>query len=56
MIQKVLNETGSQDEDMRLEAMLNRVRGVDLNPLAVLTARVNYFINIAGVFENRAAD
>lgn len=30
-----------------LRALLREVKGIDLNPLAVLTARINYFINIA---------
>ncbi len=49
MIQKVLNETTELEEEDRLDAVLDRVKGIDLNPLAVLTARVNYFINISGL-------
>lgn len=49
MIQKVLNETTNLSEEKRLGAVLDRVKGIDLNPLAVLTARVNYFINISGL-------
>lgn len=47
MIDKVLEETKGQDNSVRLNAVLSRVKGIDLNPVAVLTARVNYFINIA---------
>ena len=31
----------------KLEDVLRRVKGIDLNPIAVMTARVNYFINIS---------
>ena len=48
MIQKVLVETQyMKDDNKRLDLLLERVKGLDLNPLAVLTARVNYFINIS---------
>lgn len=47
MIDKVLQETKDFDKPTQLSAVLSRVKGIDLNPVAVLTARVNYFINIA---------
>lgn len=47
MIDKVLEETVDKDCTTRLKEVLSRVSGIDLNPVAVLTARVNYFINIA---------
>lgn len=47
MIDKVLEETVHLDVRARLNEVLTRVAGIDLNPVAVLTARVNYFINIA---------
>ena len=47
MIDKVLEETSTKDNHDRLKEVLSRVSGIDLNPVAVLTARVNYFINIA---------
>lgn len=47
MIDKVLEEEHGKSNDEILQAVLNRVQGIDLNPVAVLTARVNYFINIA---------
>jgi len=47
-IQKILEE---QQEDWerisKLKDVLDRVKGFDLNPLSVLTARVNYFVNVA---------
>lgn len=47
MIDKVLDEMQGKTRKERLSAVLSRVKGIDLNPVAVLTARVNYFINIA---------
>jgi hypothetical protein len=47
MIDKVLEETIDKDDTTRLKEVLSRVSGIDLNPVAVLTARVNYFINVA---------
>lgn len=47
MIDKVLEETTDKDNTTRLKEVLSRVSGIDLNPVAVLTARVNYFINVA---------
>ena len=46
MIDKVLEETQGQTINEQLHSVLERVKGIDLNPVAVLTARVNYFINI----------
>ena len=50
MIAKVClehEEKGEQDRKKILVDVLDRVKGIDLNPLAVLTARVNYFINVS---------
>ena len=47
MIDKVLEETQGQTINEQLHSVLERVKGIDLNPVAVLTARVNYFINIS---------
>lgn len=47
LIKRVLNETVNLSNKERLNEILNRVKAIDLNPLAVLTARINYFINIA---------
>lgn len=47
MIRKVLSETNGLPPHERLHQVINRVKGVDLNPLAVLSTRINYFINIA---------
>lgn len=55
MIAEVLAETEHLPPARRLENVLKRVHGVDLNPLAVLTARVNYFLAIAPLLESAAA-
>ncbi len=47
LIRKVLESVKEKPRKHRLEAVLDRVKGIDLNPLAVLTARINYFINIS---------
>ena len=47
MIDKILEETKNKEDSIRLKEILSRVSGIDLNPVAVLTARVNYFINIS---------
>ncbi|PHV69723.1 hypothetical protein CS063_14085 [Sporanaerobium hydrogeniformans] len=40
-------DNGEEDKTKILNDILSRVKGIDLNPLAVLTARINYFINIS---------
>jgi len=47
MIDKVLQQLKNQEKSIVLDSVLKRVKGIDLNPIAVLTARVNYFINIS---------
>ena len=47
LIKKVLEETTDLTQEQRLSEVLHRVKAIDLNPLAVLTARINYFINIS---------
>ena len=47
LIKQVLNETIILPKKERLHSILRRVKAIDLNPLAVLTARINYFINIS---------
>lgn len=46
MIERILLENDSTDEEMLLD-ILSRVSGHDLNPLAVLTCRINYFLVIS---------
>ena len=52
MIDKVLEETKEESAEKQLHEVLKRVKGIDLNPVAVLTARVNYFINISHLLES----
>lgn len=52
-MQKILDETHGQPDSDRLDAVLRRIVGIDLNPLAVLTARMNYFINISPLLGDR---
>lgn len=47
LIKHVLAETINFTKTERLNAVLRRVKAIDLNPLAVLTSRINYFINIS---------
>jgi hypothetical protein len=42
---------GKSNPDKTAKSILTRVCGIDLNPLAVLTARVHYFIHIADLLE-----
>jgi len=44
------------NETELLNAILNNVVGFDLNPLAVLTARVNYLLAIADLLEHRTIE
>ena len=54
MIDKIHHQLQDTDDDAILDAILRRVKGIDLNPVAVLTARVNYFINISHlIHDNR---
>lgn len=52
MIRKVLAETLYLSKSEQLANVLKRVKGVDLNPLAVLTSKINYFINISHLIED----
>lgn len=47
LIKKVIEELKESDKKEKLNSVLRRVKGIDLNPLAVLTTRINYFINIS---------
>lgn len=46
-IRLVLEETRGKSNAFRLGEVLTRVKGIDLNPLAALTTRINYFINLS---------
>jgi hypothetical protein len=42
-----LQQLNNECDESKLRHVLDRVKGMDLNPVAVLTARVNYFINVS---------
>lgn len=52
LIRKKLSECNTLSNKEQLEAVLKNVVGIDLNPLAVLTSRINYFINVAHLITN----
>jgi hypothetical protein len=52
MIDKILYEEKEKSNEEKLDDILHRVKGIDLNPIAVLTARVNYFINISHLIDD----
>ncbi len=47
LIHLVLEESKALSDREKLRDVLVRVKGIDLNPLAVLTSRINYFINLS---------
>lgn len=50
-IAKLRQELTDQPDIGKANAILSRVAGIDLNPLAVLTARIHYFLHIADLIE-----
>jgi len=53
---KELGQALMVNETELLNAILNNVVGFDLNPLAVLTSRVNYLLAIADLLEHRKGE
>ena len=51
-IAKARNELHGKPPHDIAEAVLSRIFGIDLNPLAILTSRIHYFIHIADLLEN----
>ena len=51
LIKRCLDSTGNLSNSDKLQNILRRVKGMDLNPLAVLSSRINYFINISPLIE-----
>lgn len=47
LIRRVLESVPTLPKQEQLQHVLSRVKGVDLNPLAALTTRINYFINLS---------
>ncbi|RVK67255.1 hypothetical protein CN159_15985 [Sinorhizobium meliloti] len=50
-ISKLRQEMEGEERASVASAVLSRIYGIDLNPLAVLTARIHYFIHIADLLE-----
>lgn len=48
-----LNQLTSREKNEILQNILNRVIGIDLNPLSVLTARINYLLAIKPLLEDQ---
>ena len=53
MISAILNDLDGESNEVKLSQVLKRVQAIDLNPLAVLTTRINYFIRIAPLIPPR---
>lgn len=53
LIRIVLEEVKSMPNSEQLKQVLKRVKGVDLNPLAALTTRINYFINLSHLISDQ---
>lgn len=51
MIALVLEESKDKSPAEQLNAIISRIKGIDLNPLAVLTSRVNYLLAIGHLLE-----
>lgn len=52
LMRRVLDDVEGKSRKVKLRAVLDRVKGIDLNPLAVLTTRINYFINLSHLIED----
>lgn len=53
MIDDILQDISDKPKEVQLQQVLKRVQAIDLNPLAVLTARINYFIRISHLIPER---
>ncbi len=51
LINKVIKTSNNQGKELLFE-ILNRVKAIDINPLAVLTCRINYFISISNLIND----
>lgn len=52
LINRKLKSLAKYDAKEKLNNILNSVVGIDINPVTVLTARVNYFLNISHLLDN----
>lgn len=51
-----IDKLRTENENITLQEILSRVVGIDLNPLGVLTSRVNYFIHISNLLSETMED
>jgi hypothetical protein len=51
LINKIINTSKKEGQELLLD-ILNRVKAIDINPVAVLTCRINYFICISSLLNN----
>lgn len=49
LIKRVVTSAKEMPAAELLQSVLTRVKAIDLNPVAVLTTRINYFINVASL-------
>jgi len=54
LIQRILSEDKEFNSEEKLKDILKRVKAIDLNPLAVLTTRVNYFVSISHLIDTKS--
>ncbi len=52
LINKIIQSSKKEGQELLFE-ILNRVKAIDINPLAVLTCRINYFIAISGLLKDQ---
>ncbi|GAG35895.1 unnamed protein product, partial [marine sediment metagenome] len=49
MIQEIIETNKGKDKRYLLKNILSRIKAIDINPLAVLTCRINYFLAISNL-------
>ncbi len=54
MMNYIYYHKATAKEEVTLEEILDRVKGIDLNPVAVLSARINYLINIMNLWDRKS--
>lgn len=57
LIKKIINkyklsEMTNEDKNILINEIIDRVKGIDLNPISVLTARISYFLAISPLINN----
>ena len=56
LIKKYINNNKQLDKKDLLSGILNSIKGYDLNPLAVISARANYIISMGDLLNERTED